>query len=57
MNTTLILTFIILNIVNVILQTCKSLATVKCGKFGAALVNAVAYGLSLPCKYIIAKIF
>ena len=45
MNTTLILTFIILNIVNVILQTCKSLATVKCGKFGAALVNAVAYGL------------
>lgn len=37
--------FIVLNIINVIIQTIKSLATVKCGKLIAALVNAVAYGL------------
>lgn len=37
--------FIILNILNVIIQTVKSLATVKCGKGTAALVNAIAYGL------------
>ena len=36
--------FIICNIVNVIIQTVKTLATVKCGKFAAALVNALAYG-------------
>ena len=41
----LLLTFIILNIVNVIIQTIKSLATVKCGKGAAAIVNAIAYGL------------
>lgn len=37
--------FIILNIVNVVLQTVKSIATIKCGKAVAALINAVAYGL------------
>ena len=37
--------FVILNIVNVIIQTIKSIATVKCGKSMAALVNAIAYGL------------
>lgn len=37
--------FIILNIVNVIIQTVKSIATIKCGKYMAAFVNAVAYGL------------
>ena len=37
--------FVVMNIVNVVLQTIKSLATVKCGKWGAAVVNAVAYGL------------
>ena len=37
--------FIILNIINVVLQTVKSLATVKCGKLAAAAVNALAYGL------------
>ena len=42
---TLLLTFIILNILNVIIQTVKSIATIKCGKGAAALVNAVAYGL------------
>ena len=41
----LLMIFIALNIVNVILQTIKSLATVKCGKVAAAIVNAVAYGL------------
>ena len=41
----LLITFIILNVINVIIQTVKSLATVKCGKTVAALVNAIAYGL------------
>ena len=45
MDNRLLITFIMLNIVNVIIQTVKSLATVKCGKSAAALVNAVAYGL------------
>ncbi len=40
----LLVTFIILNIINVIIQTVKSLATIKCGKCGAAITNAVAYG-------------
>lgn len=43
--TNLLLLFIVLNIVNVILQTVKSLCTVKCGKLIASIVNAVAYGL------------
>ena len=37
--------FIIFNILNVIIQTVKSIATVKCGKMVAAVVNALAYGL------------
>lgn len=37
--------FIILNIVNVIIQTIKSIATVSWGKWGAAITNAIAYGL------------
>lgn len=41
----LLITFIILNICNVILQTVKSICTVKCGKTVAAIVNAVAFGL------------
>ena len=41
----LLITFIILNILNVIIQTVKSIATVKCKKFTAAVINAVAYGL------------
>ena len=41
----LLLLFIIMNIVNVITQTIKSLATIKCGKTAAAIVNAVAFGL------------
>ena len=45
MDTKLLLTFIALNITNVIIQTVKSLVTVKCGKTAAALINAAAYGL------------
>lgn len=45
MDTKLLITFIILNIFNVIIQTVKSLATVKCGKSVASIVNAIAYGL------------
>ena len=41
----LLVLFIILNIVNVIIQTVKSLVTVKCGKGVAAAINALAYGL------------
>ena len=41
----LLIIFIVLNIANVIIQTVKSIATVKCGKVTAAIVNAVAYGL------------
>ena len=37
--------FIVLNVVNVIIQTVKSIATIKCGALAAAIVNALAYGL------------
>ena len=43
--TNLLVTFIILNIINVILQTVKSIVTVKCGKVVASLTNAIAFGL------------
>ena len=45
MNVELLITFIILSVVNVILQTIKSIATMKCGKTLAAIVNAIAFGL------------
>lgn len=41
----LLITFIVLNILNVIIQTVKSIATIKCGKLIAASINAIAYGL------------
>lgn len=41
----LLIIFIVLNIVNVIIQTVKSLATIKCGKTMASIINALAYGL------------
>lgn len=41
----ILITFIIFNILNVIIQTIKCIATVKCGKVVASVVNAVAYGL------------
>ena len=34
-----------MNELNVIIQTVKSICTIKCGKTVAAIVNAVAYGL------------
>lgn len=43
--TQLLTLFIVLNIVNVIIQTIKSIVTVKCGKTVASIVNALAYGL------------
>ncbi len=45
MDTKLLILFVVLNVINVIIQTVKSIATIKCGKAVAALVNAVAYGL------------
>ena len=41
----LLVSFIVWNIINVIIQTVKSIATIKCGKTVASIVNAVAYGL------------
>lgn len=40
----LLVIFIVCNIINVIIQTVKSIATIKCGKTVAAIVNALAYG-------------
>lgn len=40
----LLIIFIIANILNVIIQTIKSICTIKCGKGIAALANALAYG-------------
>lgn len=45
MNIQILITFITFNILNVIIQTVKSIVTIKCGKTFAALVNAIAYGL------------
>ena len=41
----MLIIFIVLTILNVVIQTIKSIATIKCGKIIASLVNAVAYGL------------
>lgn len=41
----LLFTFVLLNTINVILQTAKSIVTIKCGRLGASVINAVAYGL------------
>ena len=40
-----LMVFIVLNVLNVIIQTVKSIATIKCGAWAAASVNALAYGL------------
>lgn len=40
----LLIIFIVANILNVIIQTIKSICTIKCGKGIASLVNALAYG-------------
>lgn len=39
------ISFAIFNVINVIIQTIKSIVTIKCNKYVAAVVNAVAYGL------------
>ena len=44
MNTDLLMLFIILTIVNVIVQTIKSLTTIKCKKTIAAVVSAFGFG-------------
>ena len=41
----LLILFVVMNILNVVIQTIKSIATIKCGKTAAAIINAVAYGL------------
>jgi hypothetical protein len=41
----LLILFVVMNIVNVVIQTIKSIATIKCGKWGASVINALAYGL------------
>ena len=45
MNISILITFIIFNVLNVIIQTVKSIVTIKCGKVLASFVNAIAYGL------------
>ena len=40
----LLIIFIIANIINVVIQTVKSICTIKCGKWSAAVINALAYG-------------
>ena len=40
----LLIIFIIASIINVVIQTVKSIATIKCGKMASAIINAVAYG-------------
>lgn len=39
------ISYIIFNVINVVTQTIKSIVTIKCNKYVAAVVNAVAYGL------------
>lgn len=41
----MIVSYIVFNVLNVIIQTVKSIVTIKCNKWVAAVVNAVAYGL------------
>ena len=41
----LLILFIVMSIINVVIQTIKSIATIKCDKWVAALINAIAYGL------------
>src|SRR5699024_10697866 len=45
MDIKLLIIFIVLNAVNVVIQTIKSICTIKSSKMVAALVNAIAYGL------------
>lgn len=40
----LLIIFIVANIINVVIQTIKSICTINCGKWAAAWINALAYG-------------
>ena len=41
----MLLSYIVFNVLNVVIQTVKSIVTIKCNKWIASIVNAVAYGL------------
>ena len=41
----ILILFTVLTILNTIIQTIKSIATIRCGKIMASLINALAYGL------------
>ena len=41
----MIISYVLFNVLNVIIQTIKSIVTIKCNKYIASIVNAVAYGL------------
>lgn len=41
----MLISYALFNILNVIIQTVKSIVTIKCNKYVASIVNAVAYGL------------
>lgn len=41
----MLLPYIVFNVLNVVIQTVKSIVTIKCNKWVASIVNAVAYGL------------
>lgn len=57
MNMNLFITFVVLNVVNVIIQTVKSIVTIKCGKIASAIVNAIAYGLyTIVTVYMICEL-
>ena len=45
MNINFLLLYCVLSFINVVIQTVKSLCTVKCSTFVSACVNALAYGL------------
>lgn len=57
MDTKLFVTFVLLNMANVIIQTIKSLCTIKGGKIVAATANAVAFGLyTVVIVYMVADL-
>ena len=45
MDWTLFAVFCILQVLNVVMSTIKSICTIKCNKIVASLVNAIYYGL------------
>lgn len=51
----MIISYIFFNIVNVILQTVKSILTIKGNKYVASIANAVAYGLYTYLLILIAS--